>query len=484
MSDAPGALGAAAPSLAVKTHPFFQIPKKQLSPQQKAAKAARAELNKAAAAKAQAKAKVAAKPAAAALAATSPKAAARATAATSPRTAAVTAPKKKKTTKKKPAAKKKAAAKKAAVKAPRKRRDPNKPKAAKSAYLHFCSAKRGDIKATHPEFTQKDLLQEIGARWKAMTDRATYVALAAADAARYAEAMRSYVPPKEDPAAAAAAAKEAKKKVAAAKRAAKAATKKRAPSSAKKTPPGKKQKKAAACGPGFPTEAAAAAATAPSAAPKAAPKAITTPKKKTPPMSPKKRAKLMRAKQRSAKKKKDTKIKATRKFIREFDFAMRKRKRGRDAETKKHEAALKSLEDAEQSRFPIEDAELCDEPALVPPLPTRPAPMGRIAWPEHFEPDRWGTSFFIYRYISRESCSQFDSLPLTSLTIHQRLSTAFSRALAARRRPTMPAPAALQTWCTCGTSCARSRCRSSSRRSHSARCGRRCFTSAPTRSTW
>jgi hypothetical protein len=25
--------------------------------------------------------------------------------------------------------------------------------------------------------------------------------------------------------------------------------------------------------------------------------------------------------------------------------------------------------------------------------------------------------FFMYRYISRESCSQFDSLPLTSLTI-------------------------------------------------------------------
>ena len=43
---------------------------------------------------------------------------------------------------------------------------------------------------------------------------------------------------------------------------------------------------------------------------------------------------------------------------------------------------------------------------------------------------------FFYRYISRESCSQFDSLPLTSLTIHRvpRASTRSSRSAAARRR--------------------------------------------------
>jgi hypothetical protein len=35
-----------------------------------------------------------------------------------------------------------------------------------------------------------------------------------------------------------------------------------------------------------------------------------------------------------------------------------------------------------------------------------------------------GELYFMYRYISRESCSQFDSLPLTSLTRSRRVSTA------------------------------------------------------------
>jgi hypothetical protein len=45
-----------------------------------------------------------------------------------------------------------------------------------------------------------------------------------------------------------------------------------------------------------------------------------------------------------------------------------------------------------------------------------------------------GECSFIYRYISRESCSQFDSLPLTSLTIAlDRRARARRRGLASRR---------------------------------------------------
>jgi hypothetical protein len=42
---------------------------------------------------------------------------------------------------------------------------------------------------------------------------------------------------------------------------------------------------------------------------------------------------------------------------------------------------------------------------------------------EDFDGDVDGECSFVYRYISRESCSRFDSLPLTSLTISQRSRT-------------------------------------------------------------
>ena len=53
----------------------------------------------------------------------------------------------------------------------------------------------------------------------------------------------------------------------------------------------------------------------------------------------------------------------------------------------------------------------------------------------------------MYRYISRESCSQFDSLPLTSLTISRRRSRGAPRAITEDVATLRPAPASRDVGC-------------------------------------
>jgi hypothetical protein len=56
--------------------------------------------------------------------------------------------------------------KKEKVKRVVKPKDPNAPKRPPSAYLIFQNAMREEMKAAHPEFSYKEILNEISERWK------------------------------------------------------------------------------------------------------------------------------------------------------------------------------------------------------------------------------------------------------------------------------------------------------------------------------
>jgi hypothetical protein len=60
-------------------------------------------------------------------------------------------------------------AKKEKVKRVPKPKDPNAPKRPPSAYLIYQNAMREELKAAHPEFSYKEILKEIAARWQKIT---------------------------------------------------------------------------------------------------------------------------------------------------------------------------------------------------------------------------------------------------------------------------------------------------------------------------
>ena len=83
-----------------------------------------------------------------------------------------------------------------------KRKDPNAPKRAKSAYNIFCEENRADVKENNPEMTQPEIMSELGRLWKEMDpeddESERLKELAAEDKERYIKAMESYVRPPED----------------------------------------------------------------------------------------------------------------------------------------------------------------------------------------------------------------------------------------------------------------------------------------------
>ena len=83
-----------------------------------------------------------------------------------------------------------------------KRKDPNAPKRAKSAYNIFCEENRADVKENNPEMTQPEIMSELGRLWKEMDpeddESERLKELAAEDKERYNKAMESYVRPPED----------------------------------------------------------------------------------------------------------------------------------------------------------------------------------------------------------------------------------------------------------------------------------------------
>ena len=81
----------------------------------------------------------------------------------------------------------------------KKKKAEGEPKKGKSAYIFFCADERPIVKEEHPEMPAKEILAELGARWKALDeeDKEKYNKLASEDKIRYQEEMKNYVP-KED----------------------------------------------------------------------------------------------------------------------------------------------------------------------------------------------------------------------------------------------------------------------------------------------
>jgi len=68
-----------------------------------------------------------------------------------------------------------------------KRKDPNRPKRAMSAYLYFCKAMRDSVKAEYPEKSMVEIQKVLGARWKETSEaeRQPFIKQAEADRQRY-----------------------------------------------------------------------------------------------------------------------------------------------------------------------------------------------------------------------------------------------------------------------------------------------------------
>ncbi len=79
------------------------------------------------------------------------------------------------------------------------RKDPNKPKRAKSAYLFFCEATRPDIlkkmRKKNTKVTLADISKKLGDQWQKCSDvkRQVYIELSNKDKQRYEEEMELYV---------------------------------------------------------------------------------------------------------------------------------------------------------------------------------------------------------------------------------------------------------------------------------------------------
>jgi len=78
------------------------------------------------------------------------------------------------------------------------RKDPNKPKRAKSAYLFFCEATRPDIlkkmRKGKAKVTLSDISKKLGDQWQKCNDvkRQVYIELSNKDKQRYEEEMEAY----------------------------------------------------------------------------------------------------------------------------------------------------------------------------------------------------------------------------------------------------------------------------------------------------
>ena len=84
-------------------------------------------------------------------------------------------------------------------KKPRKKKAAGAPKKGKSAYMFFCADERIKLKQEQPEMTAKEVLTELGARWKVYKEKnlqgvANYEEAALEDKTRYEEEMKNYVP--------------------------------------------------------------------------------------------------------------------------------------------------------------------------------------------------------------------------------------------------------------------------------------------------
>lgn len=76
----------------------------------------------------------------------------------------------------------------------RKKKDPNAPKRALSAFFHFCNDERPKVKAHLGEATVGEVAKELGRRWQECNDdqKSRFEAMAAKDKQRYEREMAAY----------------------------------------------------------------------------------------------------------------------------------------------------------------------------------------------------------------------------------------------------------------------------------------------------
>jgi hypothetical protein len=81
-----------------------------------------------------------------------------------------------------------------------KKKDPNAPKKALSAYMFFCADNREKVKADNPEFKVTEVTSELGKLWGALSegDKKQYYDKAEKDKERYKKDMAGYKPKKAD----------------------------------------------------------------------------------------------------------------------------------------------------------------------------------------------------------------------------------------------------------------------------------------------
>lgn len=79
------------------------------------------------------------------------------------------------------------------------KKDPNKPKGAKSAYTYFTEEIREERKANGEPYDIGSVSKDSSDKWKTMDedDRKSYAKLAEKDKKRHLKEMESYVPPSE-----------------------------------------------------------------------------------------------------------------------------------------------------------------------------------------------------------------------------------------------------------------------------------------------
>ena len=79
----------------------------------------------------------------------------------------------------------------------RKKKDPNAPKRALSAFMYFAATRRVPLGEENPSMKMTDIARMIGKEWQELDDagRVPFDTKAAEDKARYATEMESYVPP-------------------------------------------------------------------------------------------------------------------------------------------------------------------------------------------------------------------------------------------------------------------------------------------------
>jgi hypothetical protein len=88
--------------------------------------------------------------------------------------------------------------KNSAINMPKAKKDPNKPKGVKSAYIFFVEAERAENENANLNFAE--LSKSCGAKWAEMDDedKAPYTKKSEKDRKRHQDEMRSYQPPASD----------------------------------------------------------------------------------------------------------------------------------------------------------------------------------------------------------------------------------------------------------------------------------------------